>query len=271
MRRLLPLGVALWPVIAGAAPPVESSPAPEPAASCPPGDWFCEPTAESQQSPPALEPAEPVAAQALPDAEPAAEVQIDVENVRPFKPRRRLRYREWGVGLHASAALLGGDDEKADGAGMNGFGAAVRFRPTRHFGLEGSLELAFGTDYNGFDRIENALLVSALGVVNPRHAVQWYGLGGIGFGAAYVEESTRVESPAAARDETYSYVGLHAGFGVEARITKNFVLGFDLIGFVRGRTDDDARRDPEFIHPRTRESTNTSGGGLLRGGAFFYF
>jgi len=44
-----------------------------------------------------------------------------------------------------------------------------------------------------------------------------------------------------------------------------------VVGFIRGRTDDAARYDPEFVDPDTGRTTNTSGGGLFRGGITFYW
>jgi len=44
-----------------------------------------------------------------------------------------------------------------------------------------------------------------------------------------------------------------------------------LIGFLRWRTDRHAADNPEFVDPVTHQTTNTSGGGLLRLGATFYW
>ena len=73
------------------------------------------------------------------------------------------------------------------------------------------------------------------------------------------------------RDEHYSYFGSQLGIGVEGRITRHFAIGADLIGFLRWRTDRHAAQNPEFIDPVTGRTTNTSGGGLLRLGATFYW
>ncbi len=158
---------------------------------------------------------------------------------------------------------MGNDSAMSADAGMNGFGAALRFRPIPHIAIEGSFDLLWGTDYNGFDRFEDALLVSCLFFANPRSAVQLYGLAGFGLSGAWVESDVR--------DATYAYVGAQLGFGVEARITRHFVLGGDLLGFVRERSDRNARSRPEFIDPVTQRATNTSGGGLVRLGATFYW
>jgi hypothetical protein len=237
------------------------------AGDCPDGDWFCEPASEP---PPATEPSGEPPAEAAPDEplpppeRPERQIRIDVEHVKPAVPRRHRRFREWGVNMHATLGLMA-DDRAATDAGMNGFGAALRFRPIPHIAIEGSLELVWGTDYNGFDRFEDAVLVSGLFFLNPRSAVQLYGLAGFGFGAAYLDSQRTL------RDETYAYVGLQGGIGLEARITRNFAAGVDLIGFVRERNDRNAEENPEFVDPVTHRTSNTSGGGLVRLGATFYW
>ena len=247
------------------------------AGDCPDGDWFCDsapipgppPTPEGAPAPPEGAPPEPAGDVAPPDSERhEREMRIDVERVRPAV-RRHRRFREWGVNLHATLGLIA-DDAAASDAGMNGFGAALRFRPIPHIAIEGSVELVWGTDYNGFDRFEDALLVSGLFFVNPRSVLQLYGIAGFGGGGAYLDSSAP-SGQRVLRDEKYSYFGVHLGFGLEARITRHFVLGGDLIGFVRGRNDRNADENPEFVDPVTHRTTNTSGGGLVRLGATYYW
>ncbi|HYJ11450.1 MAG TPA: hypothetical protein VEX18_20655 [Polyangiaceae bacterium] len=245
------------------------------AGECPDGDWFCdeappptepppEPAAQGEPEPPP--PPEPPAT-LVPDPEPAPKIQLDVPNVQPAK-RRRVRHREWGVNIHGTLGLMGDDQAISPDAGMNGFGVALRFRPIPHIAVEGSLELLWGTDYNGFDRFEDAVLVSALFFVNPRSAIQLYGLAGLGVAGAWLDAGDDGVEP---RDERYAYVGAQLGFGVEARITRQFVLGGDLLGFLRERQDRDADEQPEFVDPVTHRTSNTSGGGLIRLGATFYW
>src|SRR5688572_12874593 len=153
------------------------------AGECPDGDWFCDPAPPPTEPPP--EPAAPPGpepppppeppATLVPDPEPAPPIRLDVPNVQPAK-RRRVRFREWGVNVHAALGLMGNDAAMSPDAGMNGFGVALRFRPIPHIAVEGSLELLWGTDYNGFDRFENAGLVNALFFANPRSAIQLYGV-----------------------------------------------------------------------------------------------
>jgi hypothetical protein len=246
------------------------------AGDCPDGDWFCEP-APNPEPPAASEPPPEPPSEASPDDRepppaqpPERHIRIDVERVRPAVPRRHRRFREWGVNMHATLGLMA-DDQAASGAGMNGLGAALRFRPIPHIAIEGSLELVWGTDYNGFDRFEDAVLVSGLFFVNPRSAVQLYGLAGFGFGGAYLDGRSGSADYAPLRDETYAYVGLQGGLGLEARITRHFAAGVDLLGFVRERNDRNADENPEFVDPVTHRSSNSSAGGIVRLGATFYW
>lgn len=263
---------------------------------CPDGDWFCEPAPEA---PP--QPSEPEAAPGQPerqprpqrgerrrhapppafdpppppygpdDAENEREIRIDVPHVRPARPRHRRGFREWGVNLHVNVGLMGNDPYMSPDADMNGFGGALRFRPIPHIAIEGAAELMWGTDYNGFQRFEQALMVSGLFYVNPRSAVQLYGLVGLGGGAAFLDSGVRADGSPVLADETYRYTGGQLGFGVEGRVTRHFALGADLIGFLRWRNDRGASDNPEFIDPVTHQTSNTSAGGLLRLGATFYW
>jgi hypothetical protein len=245
------------------------------AGDCPDGDWFCDPAPIPEQPAPEA-PAEPSLDAPPPGPPPAVsarrehEIRIDVERVRPATKRRHRRFREWGINLHGTLGLMANDQAAAD-AGMNGLGAALRFRPIPHVAIEGSLELVWGTDYNGYDRFEDAVLFNGLFFLNPRSALQLYGLAGLGLGAAYVDSRSGSGSARRLRDETYAYVGLQGGLGLEARITRHFAAGGDLIGFVRERNDQNASENPEFVDAVTHRSTNSSGGGLVRLGATFYW
>ena len=270
MRRFVaPLAAALW--VTGI------STAARAAGDCPDGDWFCDEAPVAPARPPEPPPSAPGPGGQRPEPpnsapippDPPDSIRLDVPRVQPVRPRRH-RYREWGINMHAALGLMGNDPAMAEDAGMNGFGAALRFRPIAHIAIEGSLDLLWGTDYNGFDRFEDAVMVSALFFANPRSAVQLYGLAGFGVGGAWVE-SSYAPGAAALRDETYAYVGAQLGFGVEARITRHFVLGGDLLGFLRERSDRHAQERPEFSDPITHRTTNSSGGGLVRLGATFYW
>ena len=153
----------------------------------------------------------------------------------------------------------------ADGASMNGFGFALRFRPLRHFALEVSGDLVGGTDYQGYGRWEMPFSFSGMMYVNPRNATQLYFLAGLGWSAASVEASK--SRPA----KQYAYFGGHFGVGLEFRVTHLVSINTDLIGFARNRVDSGAADDPEFIDPETGAVTNNSGGGVLRAGVTLYW
>jgi hypothetical protein len=270
MRRLAVLAVAS--LVSTLASPARA------AGDCPDGDWFCEPAPEPGQSPspppspePSSAPPRPREPFVPPPPPPGYEMELDVPRVRPAHPRRRRGFREWGVNLHAALGLMGSDSAMHPDADINGVGGALRFRPIPWVSIEGALELLWGIDYNGFDRFEHALLVSGLFYANPRSPIQLYGIAGFGFGNAYLDSGVRADGTPVLRDETYSYVGGHLGIGVEGRITRHFALNADLLGFLRWRRDAHASREPEFIDPVSGRTTNTSGGGLLRLGATFYW
>jgi hypothetical protein len=181
----------------------------------------------------------------------------------PVAPRYRT---EWGFNTHIEGAMMGSKNRagRSDEAGMGGLGFALRVRPTRHFALDLGLDFVSGKDYQGYTRSEVPFTVNAVLFANPRDKTQLYFLAGLGWSTAHV---------AMPNDTTtqYNYFGLQTGVGVEFRVARHVGLNIDAIGFVRGRTDDKAATNPEFVDPTTGKQTNTSGGGLLRGGLTVYW
>jgi hypothetical protein len=191
---------------------------------------------------------------------------------RPPVKRHRRPYREWGFNLHVEGAIFGNAPGRSSNAGMGGLGFAFRYRPLPPLAFEAGIDLLTGTDYQGYSRGEAALLLNTLVFFNPHDVVQIYGLGGFGFSAANVTIAPRSgEAPFQSHDEHYSYFGAQAGLGLEVRVSRSIALGGDIVGFIRGRTDDQADTVPEFEDPNTHRTTNTSGGGLIRVGATFYW
>lgn len=278
---------------------------------CPPGGWFCEGEEEAEGDPGGAPDAGDVAGDAdaeQPDAEETPELEEvelpageDEEEppVTIYKPKgsdstvvvleegddedeeeaeddEKKPFSEWGFNLRLEAALLGSASERADDSGMGGLGFSFRYRPVPSFALDMGLDFIGGQDFEGNTRSETAFLVTGIIFFNPYDPVQVYTLGGFGFSSAAV----RVEQHDVTADgeslgmgeEQYSYFGGHLGFGLEFRVSKRVALGVDLIGFMRGRTDADASYDPEFVSASDpTRTTNTSGGGLLRGGVTFYW
>ena len=262
------------------------------AGDCPDG-WFCEDGA-TPQPPPHPAPARPLPppppeAGTLPGAPPGYNppsypppgaapddriVFTDQEPEEPpprIRPHHRRNFHEWGFNLHLEDAILGNKPERASNAGMGGLGFGFRYRPLPPIALEAGVDLLTGTDFNGYSRSEAALLLNTLVFFNPHDVVQAYGLAGLGFSGANVSVSPRGGQSFHRHDEHYSYFGGQLGFGAEVRVTRRIAISGDLIGFIRGRTDDNADSAPEFEDPQTHRVTNTSGGGLLRVGATLYW
>jgi hypothetical protein len=239
--------------------------------NCPPGGWFCEET-----EPPAPGPDEdvepPPYARPMPHRRPPPVVYEPPPYHPPPPPKKRRGWtRKWGLNLHLEGVMMGGSDERHPDSGMAGLGFGFRYRPIPHFAFEAGLDFLGGVDWQGNDRRETALLLNALVFVNPRDAVQFYVLGGFGFSGASVTPRDTAGNALDDYREHYSYFGGQLGAGLEFRVTRRISLNVDLVGFVRGRTDDDARLYPEFTDPKTGRTTNSSGGGLFRGGITFYW
>jgi hypothetical protein len=259
------------------------------AGDCPDG-WFCEdnsppqappqapderPRSDQPDAPPGPPPAYPPPGYSAPSPDETrdeSQIYFDAPDNPPAKKRHRRGFREWGFNLHLETALLGNRRKQASKAGMAGIGFGFRYRPLPPVAFEAGVDLLTGTDFQGYSRSEAGLLLNTLVFFNPRDVVQLYGLGGFGFSAATVTIAPRAgENAFKSHDEQYGYLGAQLGLGVELRVTHNVAIAGDLIGFIRGRTDDRADTVPEFDDPSTHRATNASGGGLLRLGASFYW
>lgn len=147
---------------------------------------------------------------------------------------------------------------------MMGMGLSLRPRPVPAFALDIGFDAMSGTDYNGDPRSEGAFSFSPMVFLNPKDQAQFYLLAGLGFSGASVE---RLDGSVA----RYGYAGVHAGIGLEFRVSRGVALDVDVVGFVRERVDDGAEMQPEFVDWETGRATNTSGGGLARLGLTFYW
>lgn len=277
--------------------------APNAGGSCPPGSWFC---AESpqQRATPAGQPVQPL--QPLPDPEapstsadstsseatprhpavvyrsPPPVMIVRPEAPPPYEyarpPRGSISHpSEWGLNLHLEGAMIGSGTR--GNAGLGGGGAGLRFKPSRSFGMEADLDFAGGDhDFQGSKRSETAFTLNALLFLNPRSRAQLYLLAGFGWSGAHVT----CDSCATTLDGHYNYFGGQLGAGLELRLTRVLAFNVDFRGFIRGRTDELARTQPEFDQPTgcsanpaayggACRTTNTSGGGLLTGGMTLYF
>jgi hypothetical protein len=159
---------------------------------------------------------------------------------------------------------------------MGGLGLSLRYRPVPAFAIDLGLDVVGGIDYNGNKRTEVPLSLSGMLFVNPRSKVQFYFMGGLNVSHAQVERATILTSSdpdqpgiATLTDVEYDYFGGHGGIGLEFRLSRRVALNIDALGFIRNRTDDGL--EPEFVDPDTGRTTNTSGGGMFRGGLSFYW
>jgi hypothetical protein len=168
--------------------------------------------------------------------------------------------------LRLEGVLLGHRARYGD-AGMGGLGASLRYQAMPAVALDLGLDVLGGTDYNGFDRAELLWTLSGLFFFNPRMPVKVYTIAGLNLSAADVEV---VYDDGGTDHQGWHYFGGHLGLGLQADLGPRLALNFDLTGFLRGRTDSRAKREPEFIDSHGR-MTNTSGGGLLRGGLTFFW
>lgn len=183
---------------------------------------------------------------------PPTVVVVKQKPANPPPPSRKDRERK--LGLHFDVGGTFGPD-----VSMGGFTGALRFRPTKHVGIDLGSGYYAGNDYLGFYRTEVPLYANVLFFLNPQHKFQFYFVLGPGMSFG------RVDLPGEIRRMTH--IGGQGGFGVELRLARAFALNADVRGVIRHRIDNDPR--PEFFDG-TR-TTDTSAGALVTFGATFYF
>ena len=272
--------------------------------NCPPGSWFCAeaqvpgvggaqitvggPTQQTLQplpapqqttSPPVVvqqpAPQQPPVVVYQPAPPPVVVVRQPPPDYRTYYVRRRVALvpqREWGLNLRLEGAFIGSG--YSGDAGLGGFGAGLRYKPSPWFGIEAGADFAIGRDYNDYARNETALTLSGLLFLNPHNRAQIYLLGGFGWSIANVTNDTYIganEPVGLNSTVSYHYFGGQAGIGLEYRMTRHIAFNVDMRGFIRGRIDNNADANPEFRDPSTGQTTNTSGGLLFTGGMTFYF
>ena len=152
---------------------------------------------------------------------------------------------------------------------MGGVGVGGRARPDRAVALDLTIDNFGGNDYAGHRRYELGLNFATSVFFNPRDRVQGLFIAGLGWSRADV--SYRSGSSPHSINDTYYYFGMFAGLGLEYAVRSHFSLDFALLGLLRGRTDAKADNNPEFVDPKTKLATNSSGAGLLRLGLNYYF
>lgn len=167
---------------------------------------------------------------------------------------------------------------------LGGFGFSFRYRPIPQFAFDSGIDFIFGTDYNGFDRQEIPFSVNGLIYFNTENKIQPYIVGGVNWSSATVHSDVPSPLLTANKDgygygAEYSYFGGQFGVGCDFKIKPSISLNFDLVSFLRERTDINNEQKkyfsklaaPEFINPLTGQTTNNSGGLLFRGGMTYWF
>ena len=201
------------------------------------------------------------------------------------------RSSEWGINARVEGIGFGGDSNNnmagAQNASMGGFGLSLRYRPkgifNQHIALDTGFDVFSGLDLNGFQRVETPFSLNGLLYLNPHNTLQLYIIGGVNWSRASVRSDSPSPLLTAAHDGTgysadYKYFGGQLGVGLEFRLSRRLAFNVDALGFMRSRSDIKADDDqhnmnntkstkaPEFINAETGQTTNTSGGGLFRGG-----
>ncbi len=248
---------------------------------CPPGSWFCgetqpPPTGENKDLQPLPE-AKPAPAPAPTQPPPVVVYQPPTQAVvvQPreapppyvYVPRTPPKKTEWGINLHLGGAMIG--TGRSGDASMGVVGIGLRVRPIPQLALEGDIDVAGGTDYNGLDRSEVAYTLNGLLFVNPKDKVQVYFVGGLGFASARARAAD-YDTSFASPTYRYGYFGVQGGLGLEFRLSKVVALNTDLRGIYRGRIDSHRDEYPEFVSSDGR-TTNKSGAGLFQVGITFYW
>jgi len=243
------------------------------AADCSDG-WFC---AEAPPSPEPEPPPRPPSKPPERPASPTVPLPPPWQTPRPTDlaappappPAEEAPKSEIAFNLHLDVGVLGAG-AKSD-AGLGGVGFGFRIRPVPLYALDLGLEFLGGTDYSGNERAEQAFVTNAVVFVNPRDRVQAFVLAGVHIGGAQARIAELGGQPVPLHDVAYTYLGAQGGLGVEWRFARSAAITGDFQLFVRGRVDSNSHYEPEYIDPDTHLTTNTSGGGLFRLGATFYF
>jgi hypothetical protein len=236
---------------------------------CPPGEWFCDDATDAEAEPLPEPEADDVDNPAPENAPPPGTERGDVDVDVPPAPSD-LGWSEgsgdhgvspWGLAVRVEGVLLEGGSRGGD-ARLGGIGISGRYALNEVVTFDLGLDSILGTDYNGYDRSELSLSLSSLFFLNQHPVVRTYLLAGLNTSAARVE--------VLGEDQTWGYLGVQGGLGLDFTLDARLALNIDILAFMRGRTDSRAAREPEFTDASGRVS-NTSGGGLLRGGVTLHF
>lgn len=155
--------------------------------------------------------------------------------------------------------LSEGDD--LESSYLTGVGLSFRVRPVRWFGVEPAIDVFSGYDEYDTARTETNINTDLLFYLNPRDAVQIFGLVGGSIALASHSEHWNYEHS--------THLGAHLGLGLEFRVTQLLSFNVNAVAFSRELTGAEVRTlEADDPHGHIPES---SGGLMLRGGTGFYF
>lgn len=193
----------------------------------------------------------------------------------PIAARPPPRWQsEWGLNLRVEGVALGHASGGAFNSGLGGVGMSLRYRPVPAFAFDLGADLLMGTDYNGFQRTETPVSLSGMLFLNPRSRAQFYLTAGANFSHADVQSTQQATqlSPIAGGlyGATYTYFGGQGGAGFEFRLSRRVALDLNGVAFLRERIGSSTQQ-PEFTNLNNGQTTNTSAGGIFRGGFTFWW
>lgn len=240
---------------------------------CPPGEWFCddsstEPLDEPEDT--GADEDELLPGYAGEDGRAGpSEGDRRIEVLRPGASMERgwsegsggRAVSPWSLALRVQGVMLD-NRRRGEEARLGGIGASGRYAINPVVTLDLGLDSILGTDYNGYERSELSASLSSLFFLNNHPVVRTYVLIGLNASSARVDVD--------GDDQSWGYFGGQTGLGIDITLAPSVALNLDVVAFMRGRTDSRAAREPEFSDGLGRV-TNTSGGGLLRGGVVIRF
>ncbi|HWA24355.1 MAG TPA: outer membrane beta-barrel protein [Lacunisphaera sp.] len=176
----------------------------------------------------------------------------------------------WGLLARAETVLaaraqLGDATPFMLGAGFSG-----RRRMAHWWALDLGLDFLRGIDANGYHRDEVATGASVVLYPRYRDFNQIYLLGGLDFSHARVFSEQARPHLANGTSDSYDYLGLHAGLGVEILFNEGLGLMLDAVAFGRTRLEA-SDQYPEFFDETDHSASNTSGGCLVRSGLVLWW
>lgn len=202
---------------------------------CPPGYWC----SDEPEEPGSTEAASKLTLEPLPETAP-----------RPLRRRHALT-------LHVTQAMAL-NDNGATAPTLTGVGLGFRVRPMAWLGIEPAIELMRGYDELHAPHSETALSTDLLLYLNPRNAIQVFGVAGAQLGVAQHSEHWSQASS--------TYVGAQLGAGLEFRVTHLLSFNVNVVGYTRRVTGEELRKSSTG-----RSIPEASSGLALRASAGFYF